>query len=701
MREETCNKNLGNQWRYEMTNQKNFEERCINTIRFLAVDAVEKAKSGHPGMPMGAAAMAYTLWMRHLKHNPANPQWADRDRFVLSAGHASMLLYAMLHLTGYDLSLSDLKSFRQWESKTPGHPERDCDCGVEVTTGPLGQGLSNAVGMAIAEAHCAARYNRPGHTIIDHFTYVFASDGDLMEGVSAEACSLAGHLGLGKLIVLYDYNCISLAGSTALTFTEDVEKRFEAYGWHVIPVEDGNDTTWIDCALQDAKAETSRPSIIFIRTTIGCGAPHKEGTFEAHGSPLGAEEVLAAKKFLGWPTEPAFFIPDDVFTFFQNSHNRGREWEGQWERAFKHYNSEFPDLAAEFTRVMEGRLPDGWETHLPSFPDGNKDTATRKASESAMQILASSLPELMGGSADLNPSTFTWLKRLGDFQKPDMPQENIQGAVGGLWGYGGVNIHFGVREHAMGAIAVGMALHGGIIPYTATFLTFSDYMRPPMRLAALMGLRIVFVFTHDSIGLGEDGPTHQPIEQIMNLRAVPNLTVIRPADANEAVEAWKTALLNQTGPTALIFTRQNLPVLNRVELSPASGLQRGGYILWDSSPDKPDILLIGTGSEVALTLEAAKMLSSDGIRVRVISLPSWKIFDTQPAEYRDHVLPPDVRARIAVEAGIKLGWEHYVGLDGVVIGMDSFGASAPSKVLYEKFGITVDHVIRTAKALMK
>jgi len=701
MGEEPCNKNLDDQWRYEMTEQKNFEDRCINTIRFLAVDAVEKAKSGHPGMPMGAAAMAYTLWMRHLKHNPANPNWSDRDRFVLSAGHASMLLYTMLHLTGYDLSLSDLESFRQWGSKTPGHPERDCACGVEVTTGPLGQGLGNAVGMAIAEAHCAARYNRSGQKIIDHFTYVFASDGDLMEGVTSEACSLAGHLGLGKLIVLYDDNRISLAGSTTLTFTEEAEKRFEAYGWHVTCVEDGNDVTWIDCAIQDAKAETSRPSIIFVRTTIGCGAPHKEGTFEAHGSPLGAEESLAAKKCLDWPAEPAFFIPDDALAFFRNSLVRGREREAQWEKDFSIYRDEFPDLAAEFMRIMEGRLPEGWESQLPSYPDGTKDTATRKTSENVMQALASSLPELMGGSADLNPSTFTWLKGYGDFQRPDAAEEGIQGAVGGAWGYGGRNIHFGVREHAMGAVAVGMAIHGGFIPYTATFLTFSDYMRPPIRLAALMGLRIIFVFTHDSIGLGEDGPTHQPIEQIMNLRAVPNLTVIRPADANETVEAWKAALLNQAGPTALIFTRQNLPVLNRAELAPAGGLQRGGYTLWDSSSDKPDMLLIGTGSEVLIALEAAKKLSSEGYRVRVISLPSWKIFDKQPAAYRDHVLPPDVRARIAVEAGIKLGWEHYVGLDGTVIGMETFGASAPAKVLYEKFGITAEHVIRAAKALMK
>ncbi|MEN6321198.1 MAG: transketolase [Syntrophaceae bacterium] len=684
-----------------MTEQKILEEKCINTIRFLAADAVEKAKSGHPGMPMGAAAMAYTLWMRHLKHNPANPAWVDRDRFVLSAGHASMLLYAMLHLTGYDLSLSDLESFRQWGSKTPGHPERDCACGVEVTTGPLGQGLSNAVGMAIAEAHCAARYNRPGHTIVDHFTYVFASDGDLMEGVTSEACSLAGHLGLGKLIVLYDDNRISLAGSTALTFTEDVAKRFEAYGWHVTYVEDGSDATWIDCATQDAKAETGRPSIIFVHTTIGCGAPHKEGTFEAHGSPLGMEELQAAKKFLNWPLEPAFFIPDDALTFFRESRERGREREDLWKQDFERYRVEYPDRAAEFIRVMEGQLPDRWESQLSLYPDGAKDMATRKASESVMQALAPLMPELMGGSADLNPSTFTWLKGFGDFQRPDAVPEDIQGAVGSAWDYSGRNIHFGVREHAMGAIAVGMAIHGGFIPYTGTFLTFSDYMKPPMRLAALMGIRIIFIFTHDSIGLGEDGPTHQPIEQIMNLRGVPNLTVIRPADANETVEAWKAALRNHSGPTALIFTRQNLPVLSRTEFSPVGGLQQGGYILWESSNEKPEIIVIGTGSEVLVALEAGRKLSADGFRTRVVSLPSWEMFDKQPAIYRNHVLPPDVRVRISVEAGIRLGWEHYVGLDGAVIGMDSFGASAPAKVLFEKFGITADHVIRAAKALIK
>ncbi len=684
-----------------MTDQENFENRCINTIRFLAADTVEKAKSGHPGMPMGAAAMAYTLWMRHLVHNPANPCWADRDRVVLSAGHASTLLYALLHLTGYDLSLSDIQSFRQWGSKTPGHPEYKCTPGVEVTTGPLGQGLSNAVGMAIAEAHLAVAYNSPEQEIIDHFTYVLASDGDLMEGVASEACSLAGHLGLGKLIVLYDDNRISLAGSTSLTFTEDTAKRFEAYGWQVIYVEDGNDVDAIDRALGDAKAERSRPSILFILTTIGYGAPCKEGTCEVHGSPLGMDELKAAKMNLGWPVEPAFFIPDDVLSFFRESLKRGERWESRWNEAFILYRKKLPDSADQFERVMKGELPDAWDRDFPLFPKGSKDVATRKVSETVMQVLAPHLPELMGGSADLNPSTFTWLKGLGDFQKPDTYQKDIQGTVGGEWGYGGRNIHFGVREHAMGAIAVGMALHGGLIPYTATFLTFVDYMRPPIRLAALMGLPVIFIFTHDSIGLGEDGPTHQPIEQIMSLRTMPNVTVIRPADAGETVEAWRTALLNRQGPTVLIFTRQNLPVLDRTVLSPADGLQKGGYILLESDAGKPEIILIGTGSEVILALEAAENLSSEGLKVRVVSLPSWEIFDCQQEGYRNEVLPLEVKARVAVEAGIKLGWEHYVGLDGAIVGMDHFGASAPAKILYEKFGITVERIVQAAKALIK
>ncbi len=684
-----------------MIQKDTIDEQCINTIRFLAADAVEKAKSGHPGMPMGAAAMAYALWTRHLKHNPANPQWADRDRFVLSAGHASMLLYALLHLAGYDLSLQDMESFRQWESRTPGHPERDARSGVEVTTGPLGQGISNAVGMALAEAHLAATYNRPGHSIVDHFTYVIASDGDLMEGVTYESCSLAGHLGLGKLIVLYDDNGVSLAGSTALSFTEDIGKRFEACGWRVECLKEGNDVNAIDRALERAKADKERPSILFVCTNIGYGAPHKQGTADAHGSPLGQEELQAAKKNLGWPVEPAFFVPEEVSAYFRENKKQGEAGESAWEKAYEDYAQRFPDLAAEFKRLMTGKLPTGWESALPVYPADTKDVATRKTSEAVMQALAPVVPELMGGSADLNPSTFTWLKGLGDFQRPRASQEKVPGAVGGEWSYAGRNVHFGVREHAMGSITGGMALHGGIIPYTATFLTFADYMRPPMRLAALMGLKTIYVFTHDSIGLGEDGPTHQPVEHVMNLRAVPNLTVIRPADANETVEAWRCALLNEKGPTALIFTRQNLPVLNRKELAPAEGLRSGGYILWESAPGKPDIILIGTGSEVTIALEAGKTLAAEGARVRVVSLPSWELFDRQTPDYRERVLPPSVRARVAVEAGAKLGWEHYVGLDGAVVGMDGFGASAPAGVLYKKFGITAEQVAAAAKEAMR
>jgi len=676
------------------------DEKCINTIRFLAADAIEKAKSGHPGMPMGAAAAAYTLWMRHLKHNPGNPQWSDRDRFVLSAGHASMLLYALLHLAGYDLSLEDLHSFRQWGSKTPGHPERSHPPGTEVTTGPLGQGLGNAVGMAIAEAHLAARFNRPGYNVVDHFTYVMASDGDMMEGVSYEACSLAGHLGLGKLIVLYDSNRVSLAGSTALSFTEEVVNRFAACGWHVTDVEHGNAVDEIDAAIRKAKQETARPSLISVHTTIGYGAPGKHNSCEAHGSPLGPLELAGAKNRLGWPAEPSFFVPDEVVACFQEVRKDNQAREEAWEELFKRYTGEIPDLAAEFNRIMKGELPAGWYNNLPEFPKGSKDIATRKASETIMQSLAVSIPELMGGSADLNPSTFTWLKGQGDFEKPDLPQEAVQGRVGGEWGYGGRNIHFGVREHAMGSISVGMALHGGIIPYTATFLTFADYMRPPIRMAALMALQVVFIFTHDSIGVGEDGPTHQPVEHLTSLRAMPNLTVIRPADAGETVEAWQAALLNRQGPTALIFSRQNLPVLNRMEMGTASGLMQGGYILWEAEPVTPDVILIGTGSEVVIALEAGRKLASEGIKARVVSLPSWELFDRQPITYREKVLPPAVKVRVAVEAAAKLGWEHYVGLEGATVGMDGFGASAPANVLYEKFGITADRVVETAKNLL-
>jgi transketolase len=684
-----------------MTDQTTLDERCINTIRFLAVDAIQKANSGHPGMPMGAASMAYVLWQQHLKHNPAHPGWVDRDRFILSGGHGSMLLYALLHLTGYDLPLSEIQSFRQWGSKTAGHPESHLTPGVEVITGPLGQGLSNAVGMALAEAHLAARYNRPDHTIVDHCTYVIASDGDLMEGVAAEACSLAGHLGLGKLIVLFDDNRISLAGSTTLTFTEDVGKRFEAYGWHVQHVADGNNLTAIDAALRAAKDETSRPSLVCVHTIIGYGAPNKQGTFQTHGSPLGPEEVRAAKENLGWPIEPTFLIPDDVSGHFRRALHDGETKEAEWEAAFSRHAELYPDEAGEFMRRMSGELPAGWDAALPTFQADPKGIATRKASEAVMQAVAQEIPELMGGSADLNPSTFSWLKGFGDFQPPKPAPEGLQGAVGGEWGYGGRNVHFGVREHAMGAITTGMALHGGFIPYTATFLIFSDYMRPPMRLAAMAKARVVYIFTHDSIGLGEDGPTHQPIEQLMNLRAVPNLTVIRPADAAETVEAWRMALLKSDGPMALVFSRQGLPVLDRTECAPAETLQRGGYILWESINNAPEVILIGTGSETHIALEAGKLLAAEGVGVRVVALPSWELFDSQPTKYRETVLPPGITARVAVEAGIKLGWERYVGLEGAIVGMEGFGASAPAQVLYEKFSITVEGVVQTAKGLRK
>jgi transketolase len=650
-------------------------------------------------MPLGAAATAFTLWTKHLKHNPKNPQWPDRDRFVLSSGHASMLLYALLHLTGYDLTLDDIKNFRQWGSRTPGHPEYKHTPGVEVTTGPLGQGLANAVGMAIAEAHLAARFNREGDKLIDHFTYVMASDGDMMEGVVAEACSLAGHLRLGKLIVLYDDNKVTLAGSAALSFTENIEMRFKSYGWQVQKVKDGNDVAAIDRAIKKAKKDTDRPSLICVQSIIGYGAPCKQGTCDAHGSPLGADELKGTKAALSWPAEPSFFVPDEARKYFRKALTRGKKSEKQWQETFQNYSQKDPAAAAGFSRAVSGELPSGWETALTEFSNGSKDVATRKASEIVMQAIAAKIPEMAGGSADLNPSTFTWLKGLGDFQSPATSSAGLHGMVGGPWSYAGRNIHFGVREHAMGSIAVGMALHGGFIPYTATFLTFADYMRPPMRLAALMGLRAIFVFTHDSIGVGEDGPTHQPIEQIMNLRQVPNMTVIRPADANETMEAWRLALSNTKGPTTLVFSRQNLPVLDRSICSAASGTRRGGYILWESSSN-PELILIATGSEVAITLAAARKLAEEGLNVRVVSLPSWEIFDCQPQEYRHSVLPPGITARISIEAGIKLGWEHYVGLSGKIIGMDSFGASAPGPVLYEKFGFTDSKIVEAAKTML-
>ena len=676
------------------------EGMCIEAVRMLAVDAIEKARSGHPGMPLGAATMACILWTRHLKHNPANPHWIDRDRFVLSAGHASALLYALLHLCGYELSLADLQSFRQWGSRTPGHPEYGRTPGVEMTTGPLGQGFAAAVGMAAAEAHLAVRFNQPNYTIIDHCTYVLASDGDLMEGVAAEACSLAGHLGLGKLIVLYDDNRVSLAGATALTFSEDVTARFAACGWHTCLLEDGEDLTAIDTALRLARQEASCPSLIQVRTVIGRGAPGKEGTAACHGSPLGPATVAALKQAVGWPLSPAFFVPDEVRPHFAAVAEAGRRAEERWQEQFRQYRNRWPELAVELTRRMAGELPVGWERTLPRPPAATA-VATRKSSESVLAALAPVIPELMGGAADLNPSCFTWMKGYGDFERPTS-SVSVAGACGGEWGYGGRNIHFGVREHAMGAFASGMVLHGGIIPFTGTFATFADYMRPPMRLAALMGLRVIYIFTHDSIGVGEDGPTHQPVEQLMNLRAVPNLTVIRPADAAETVEAWRAALGRREGPTALFLSRQDLPTLDRTVLAPAEGLQRGGYILWHALPrhDGPEVILIGTGSELFLALAAGRTLAEEGIGVRVVSLPSWELFDAQPQEYRDMVFPPRVAARVAVEAGIRLGWEHYVGLQGRIVGMDSFGASAPAGELYERFGITADAVATAARALI-
>lgn len=684
-----------------MRNTMSLEEKCINTIRFLAADAIEKAKSGHPGMPMGAAAAAFTLWTRHLKQNPADPLWPDRDRFVLSAGHASMLLYALLYLSGYDLTLDDLKAFRQWGSKTPGHPERRHPPGTEMTTGPLGQGLGAAVGMAIAEAHLGARFNRPGHAVVDHRTYVFASDGDLMEGLSAEACALAGHLGLGKLTILYDDNRISLSGSTSLCFTEEIDQRFAASGWQVIVVEEGNDTAAVDRALTSAAAETARPSLIRLHTTIGFGAPEKQNTSSVHGSPLGAEELKAAKENLGWPLDPPFFVPEEVLRLFREAAAESAKKEGVWKETLRRYAAAFPGEAAEFERMTRGELPAGWEGALPLYGPGTKEVATRKTSESVLQALGTAVPELMGGSADLNPSTFSWLKGMGDFQRPGEVPACREGVCGGDWGYGGRNIHFGVREHAMAAIAGGMAMHGGIIPFTGTFFTFADYMRPSIRLAALMGLHVIYIFSHDSIGVGEDGPTHQPVEQLMSLRAIPSLTVIRPADANETVEAWRSAVENSAGPTALILTRQNLPVVDRSTFGPAEGLRKGGYLFWESAAGEPEAILIGTGSELQIALAAAKTLAAEGVRVRVVSLPSWELFDGQPREYRERILPPGVRARVAVEAGVRLGWEHYVGLEGAVIGIDRFGASAPYPILYEKFGITAEAVAAAARRLLR
>jgi transketolase len=682
-------------------NSDRLDQLSVNTIRFLSIDAIQKANSGHPGLPLGAAPMAYVLWTRFLQHSPANPQWFNRDRFVLSAGHGSMLLYSLLHLTGYDVPLEQIKQFRQWGSRTPGHPERGMPPGVETTTGPLGQGFASGVGMAIAEAYLAARYNRPGFEIINHFTYGLVSDGDLMEGVAAEAASLAGHLKLGKLIYLYDDNQVTLACSTHLTFTEDRAQRFAAYGWHTLPVDDGNDLAAVERAVRLAQEETDRPSLILVRTHIGYGSPHRQDTFAAHGSPLGEDEVKLTKQNLGWPLEPPFLVPKEVEQHFRQAVERGRQLENEWNKTFAAYERENAAPAAELRQLIKGDLPQGWDASIPAFAADPKGLATRVASGRVLQAIAPKLPGLIGGSADLNPSTQTELKGAGDFQSPHAAECDRQGAAGGCWGYDGRNLHFGVREHGMGAIMNGLAAHGGIIPFGATFLVFSDYLRPSIRLAALMGLQVTYVFTHDSVAVGEDGATHQPVEQVASLRAIPGLIVIRPCDANETAVAWRVAVESRNRPTALILTRQNVPTLDRGHFAPAEGLRRGAYVLADAPNAKPQLILIASGSEVGLIIAAQQKLLEQKVAVRLISMPSWELFEAQSAEYRESVLPASVRARLAVEAGVTQGWHKYVGNQGDVIGIDRFGASAPGPVVMREYGLSPDHVYQRALALIK
>ncbi|MFO7840111.1 MAG: transketolase [Desulfosalsimonadaceae bacterium] len=657
---------------------------CINTIRTLSIDAIEKAASGHPGAPMGMAPAAYVLWKNHLRHSPKNPEWSDRDRFVLSAGHASMLLYSLLHLFGYELRMEDIKSFRQWRSVTPGHPEYRITPGVETTTGPLGQGIANAVGMAIAERHLQSRFNQPGREIIDHYTYVMCGDGDLMEGISYEAASFAGHLGLGKLICFYDDNDISIEGSTDITFTEDVTARFGACNWQVLPVADGNDPDAIDQAISRARKETGRPSLIILRTHIAYGSPNKQGSADSHGAPLGGEEVALTKKRLGCPQDQCFCVPDAVYECCRGAGEAGDALQAQWQQSFSAYEKEFPELAGKYLDMQQRALAADWDADIPEFSSGGEKIATRKASGAVINAIAGKTPGLVGGSADLGPSNKSIIDASAAFQK-NSPA--------------GRNISFGVREHAMGAIANGLILHGGLRPYTATFLVFADYMRPAMRLAALMQQPVIYIFSHDSISVGEDGPTHQPIEHLASLRAIPNLTVIRPADANETAAAWRCALKSANSPVALILSRQKLPIIDRSRCAPAEDLEKGAYVLLDSER-KPDVILIGTGSEVHICLEAWGRLEEQNIAARVVNMPSWELFEQMPGEYRDSVLPPDVFRRIAVEAGISMGWERWVGAGGSVIAMQRFGASAPGPVLQENFGYTADNVVEAAKKMM-
>jgi transketolase len=659
------------------------DELAIATIRTLAIDAVQKANSGHPGMPLGAAPMAHVLWTRHLKFDPADPAWPDRDRFVLSGGHGSMLLYALLHLAGFGLSIGELEAFRQWGSRTPGHPEYGLTPGVETTTGPLGAGFSNAVGMAMAEAFLAATFNRPGYVLVDHRTFCEVGDGDLMEGVAAEAASLAGHLKLGKLIVLYDSNHVSIEGPTGLAFTEDVGKRFEAYGWQVLDVADGNDLAAIDRAIESAVADTESPSLIKAHTVIGFGSPHKAGSAEAHGAPLGVDEVALTKQTLGWPPDLSFAVPERVREFYGEAAARGAAAHADWQRLLARYKSDHPELATQWEAALAGRLPDGWAEALPAFKPGDK-VATRAASGKVLNSLAKVIPTLIGGSADLAPSTNTYLSGFADFEADDRA---------------GRNLRFGVREHAMGGILNGLAYHRGLFPFGGTFFVFTDYMRPAIRLAALSKLPVIYVLTHDSVALGEDGPTHQPIEHLASLRAMPGLTLIRPADAAETVVAWQVALERRHGPTALVLSRQALPVLDRTAMAPADGLRRGGYVLADAAAS-PELILIASGSEVQIALEAAAMLNADQVATRVVSLPSWELFEQQGAAYRESVLPAAVKARVAVEAGSTFGWERYVGDAGATVGIDHFGASAPAEILYEQFGLTAAAVVAKARTVL-
>jgi transketolase len=670
---------------------QHLDELSINTLRFLSADAVQNANSGHPGMPMGAAPMAYVLWTRFLKYNPRDPNWFDRDRFVLSAGHGSMLLYSLLHLTGYSLPLDQIKHFRQLDSRTPGHPERGLTPGVEVSTGPLGQGFANGVGMAIVEAWMGARFNRPGFDLVNHYTYAICGDGDLMEGVTQEAASLAGHLRLGKLVYLYDQNHISLSGATNMTFTENVAERFDAYGWHTRSVPDGNNLEDIESAIKEARRDP-RPSLILVRTHIGYGSPHKQDTFSAHGSPLGEEELALTKKALGWPTMDKFYIPTEALDHFREALIKGASAQTNWRTKLDAYRAAFPAECAQFEQFVSGKLPEGWDAGLPQWKPGDKPIATRVASGQVLNVLAKNIPNLIGGSADLNPSTETALKGLGDFQPPDPPGVGTQGSVGGEWDYGGRNLAFGVREHAMGAAVNGMAAHGGVIPFSATFLVFSDYMKPPIRLGALSDLKTLYLFTHDSIGIGEDGPTHEPVEQLAGLRAIPGLIVIRPADANETAAAYRVAMA-EPGPVLMAFTRQNLP-----HITERPDVARGAYVLGDAGA--ADVILISTGSEVHLCVKAQEKLKEFSVRARVVSMPSWELFLRQSEEYRETVLPRSMRKRVCVEAASSMGWHRWAGDEGAIIAMDRYGASAPGDQVLKKFGFTMEHVAATALRLL-